>query len=99
MTKTGPNTKENLQNRRKTSRQSKEYKKTRKNKKCEDLCCSSYHDGFHRAAMEAACWPRKQHKKIWRISVHRATIHLIVVRWHYLATKLMKRTGLVIILN
>jgi hypothetical protein len=41
LTKTGPNTKENLQNRRKASRQSKEYKKTRKSQKYEDLCCSS----------------------------------------------------------
>jgi hypothetical protein len=60
MTKTGPNTKENLQNRRKASRQSKEFKKTRKSQKYEDLCCSSWHD--HRATMEAACWPRHQQK-------------------------------------
>ncbi|KAK2435869.1 hypothetical protein QL285_020896 [Trifolium repens] len=36
MTKTDPNTKENLQNPRKASRQSREYKKTRKAKKSEE---------------------------------------------------------------
>jgi hypothetical protein len=55
MTKTDPNTKKNLQNPRKASRQSQECKKTRKSQKYEDLCCSSCHDGFHRATMEAAC--------------------------------------------
>jgi hypothetical protein len=39
LTKTSPNTKENLQKWRKASRQSKEYKKTRKSQKSEDLCC------------------------------------------------------------
>ncbi|KAK2389308.1 hypothetical protein QL285_062906 [Trifolium repens] len=63
MTKTGPNMKENLHNRRKASRQSKEYKKTRKSQKCEDLCCSSCHDDFHRARMEATCSPRHQQRK------------------------------------
>ena len=63
MTKIGPNTKKNLQNPRKASRRSQECKKTRKNQKCEDLCCSSCHDGFHRATMEAACWPRNQQRK------------------------------------
>ncbi|WJX51857.1 hypothetical protein P8452_38021 [Trifolium repens] len=53
MTKTGPNTKENLQNQRKASRQSKEYKKTRKSQKCEDLCCSSCHDGI---TWRPSCW-------------------------------------------
>ncbi|KAK2368083.1 hypothetical protein QL285_081312 [Trifolium repens] len=41
MTKTDPNTKKNLQNPRKASRQSQECKKTRKSQKYEDLCCSS----------------------------------------------------------
>ncbi|KAK2368876.1 hypothetical protein QL285_082041 [Trifolium repens] len=36
MTKTGPNTKENLQNPRKASRQSQECKKTRKSPKYEE---------------------------------------------------------------
>ncbi|KAK2395920.1 hypothetical protein QL285_057610 [Trifolium repens] len=45
MTKTCPNTKKNLQNPRKASRQSQECKKTRKSQKSEDLRCSSCHDG------------------------------------------------------
>ncbi|KAK2402553.1 hypothetical protein QL285_052061 [Trifolium repens] len=57
MTKTDPNTKKNLQNPRKASRRSQECKKTRKSKKCEDLCCSSCHDGFHRVTM-ASIVPR-----------------------------------------
>jgi hypothetical protein len=64
MTKTDHNTKENLQNPRKVSRQSQECKKTRKNPKYEEKCCSSCHDGFHRATMEATCSPRQQQKKI-----------------------------------
>ncbi|KAK2369148.1 hypothetical protein QL285_082298 [Trifolium repens] len=78
LTKTDPNTKENLQNQGKSSRQSKKYKK--KEKKCEDLCCSSCHDGFHRATMEATCSPRHQQKKICSSCYdgpHRSTMALL----------------------
>ncbi|KAK2361955.1 hypothetical protein QL285_087058 [Trifolium repens] len=80
MTKTCPNTKKNLQNPRKASRQSQECKKTRKCQKYEDLCCSSCHSGFHHATMEAACWPRNQQKKICSScydAPHRGTMTLL----------------------
>jgi hypothetical protein len=70
MTKTGPNTKENLQNRRKASKQSKEYKKTRKSQKMKKSV-------VHCVTMEATYSPRKQQKKIWKISVHRGTMTLL----------------------
>ncbi|KAK2369212.1 hypothetical protein QL285_082360 [Trifolium repens] len=53
MTKTGPNTKENLQNQRKASKLSKEYKKTRKSQKMKKSV-------VHRATM-ASIVPR------WRL--------------------------------
>jgi hypothetical protein len=62
MTKTGTNTKENLQKLEKASRQGPSCQKTRKIQKVKKLSIPSQHDVFHRATMEAACLPRNQKK-------------------------------------
>jgi hypothetical protein len=73
--------KNNLQNRRKASRQSKEYKKTRKDQKCEDLWLPSCHDGFHRVTV-ASTVPRW--KLLARQDINRRKYEenlFIVLRW------------------
>ncbi|KAK2357539.1 hypothetical protein QL285_094801 [Trifolium repens] len=77
MTKTYPNTKENLQNRRKASRQSKEYKKTRKSQKCEDLCCSSCHDGSYLLAKTSTEENMKKICSSCYDTCHRGTMALL----------------------
>ncbi|WJX19336.1 hypothetical protein P8452_09045 [Trifolium repens] len=51
MTKTGPNTKENLQKQEKASRQGPRCQKTRKSPKVKKLSIPSQHDNFHRATI------------------------------------------------
>jgi hypothetical protein len=51
MTKTGPNTKKNLQKQEKTSRQSPRCKKTRKAQNVKKISIPSQHDGAHRSTM------------------------------------------------
>ncbi|KAK2435588.1 hypothetical protein QL285_020635 [Trifolium repens] len=99
MTKTDPNTKENLQKQRKASRQGPRCQKIRKCPKSEEnehsiaaRCLPSCHDG--------SCLLAKKTEEInlKKIS-HRSTMHHNAVRWSNLATKLMKCTGSVIKLN
>ncbi|KAK2373790.1 hypothetical protein QL285_074801 [Trifolium repens] len=63
MTKTCPNTKENLQKQEKASRQGPRCQKIRKSPKSEEIEHSIAARNFHRATMEAACSPRKQKNK------------------------------------
>ncbi|KAK2381234.1 hypothetical protein QL285_068856 [Trifolium repens] len=91
MTKTGPNTKENLQKQEKASRQSPRCEKTRKSPKVKKISILSQHDGSHHA---------KQSEEINLEKIfHRSTMCAIAARWSNLAPKLMKCTGSVIILN
>jgi hypothetical protein len=62
MTKTGPNTKKNLQKQEKASTQSPRCQKTRKSPKMKKMSIPSQHDVSHRATMGAACLPRNQKK-------------------------------------
>ncbi|WJX27831.1 hypothetical protein P8452_16612 [Trifolium repens] len=60
MTKTGPNTKENLQKQEKASRQSPRCKRQEKAQKVKKISIPSQHDCSHRATMGAAYSPRNQ---------------------------------------
>ncbi|KAK2389517.1 hypothetical protein QL285_063102 [Trifolium repens] len=99
MTKTSPNTKENLQKQEKASRQSPRCKKTRKSPKSEEIqhsiatrCVLSCHD---ESSLHAKQSEEINLEKIF----HRSTMPYNAVRGCYLAPKLMKCTGSVIILN
>ncbi|KAK2368777.1 hypothetical protein QL285_081951 [Trifolium repens] len=92
MTKTGPNTKNNLQNRRKASRQSQNIEKDKKSQEIEEIVHSIVARWFSSCHDGSACWPRKKSEYFSSKSTYRATMVLIMVRWTYLATKLMKRT-------
>jgi hypothetical protein len=99
MTKTDPNTKENLQKQEKASRQSPRCKKTRKSPKSEEIqhsiaarCVLSCHD---ESSLHAKQSEEINLEKIF----HRSTMCAIAARWSNLAPKLMKCTGSVIILN
>ena len=62
MTKTDPNTKENLKKQEKASRQVQDAKTQEKAQKVKKMSIPSQYDVSHRATMRAACSPRKQKK-------------------------------------
>jgi hypothetical protein len=99
MTKTDPNTKENLQKQEKASRQGPRCQKTRKSPKSEEIEHSiaarwlpSCHDGSCLFAKKSEAINLK---KIFLSSMMCA----IAARWSNLVPKLMKCTGSVIKLN
>ncbi|KAK2387893.1 hypothetical protein QL285_061621 [Trifolium repens] len=99
MTKTDPNTKENLQKQEKASRQSPRCEKTRKSPKSEE----NQHSIAARwlpSCHYGSCLRAKQSEKINLEKIfHRSTMCAIAARWSNLVPKLMKCTGSVIILN
>ncbi|KAK2379341.1 hypothetical protein QL285_067155 [Trifolium repens] len=99
MTKTDPNTKENLQKQEKASRQSPRCKKTRKSPKSEENQHSiaarwlpTCHDG-------SCLFAKKSEAINLKKIFHRSTMCAIAARWSNLAPKLMKCTGSVIKIN
>ncbi|KAK2363091.1 hypothetical protein QL285_088104 [Trifolium repens] len=97
MTKTGPNTKENLQKQEKASRQSPRYEKTRKSPKSEENqhSIAARWELLVRQEIRSNKSEAINQKKI----LHRSTMCAIAARWSNLAPKLMKCTGSVIKLN
>ncbi|KAK2396593.1 hypothetical protein QL285_058239 [Trifolium repens] len=89
MTKTSPNTKENLQKQEKASRQSPRCKKTRKSSKSEEIqhsiaarCVLSCHD---ESSMHAKQSEEINLEKMHRISYNFELNLHIAVRWPYRA--------------
>ncbi|WJX73106.1 hypothetical protein P8452_56925 [Trifolium repens] len=106
MTKTGPNTKENLQKQEKASRQSPRCKKTRKSPKFEENQHSiaarwlpSCHDGNCLFDKKSEAINLKRICPSQHDVCYRSTMCAIAARCSNLAPKLMKCTGLVIKLN
>ncbi|KAK2443349.1 hypothetical protein QL285_014461 [Trifolium repens] len=92
MTKTDPNTKENLQKQEKTSRHSPRCKKTRKAQKVKKISIPSQHDVCRRATMKACLLAKKAEEINIEKIFHRSTMHHNAARWSNLAPKLMKCT-------